>query len=575
MFTVLNRKNLIMIAIFLVGAAIVLRGKIQMNTGFTFREILYSFFGLILILNERKLSRYKIYPYFMTVIMTLLFYDAYRENFSATWYIIDDHKVAEFQLYLRSGSHGFLETLCMGTYNGFDALCTPGENSIRYHPTAQIVHFLKQVFFAENPLLWFIEKFTVIYISLLLTFYIISRFTGYAFALFFTVVVFSEKYFSHFFIMHMPSETYGVLCYAVCGYSVYRLMQETVSEREYKIQWILLGTFSLIGIGMKENLIVFIFPVLLMLILEISKKKINFLNITFSVLPVLLTLLVVYAVVSALSKSGQDIYARDTKAVTRLPMLLKALSMTEIHFYALFIILSFSASIRYIYRPIQNYGRNLFLFALLQGYNLLNFYFQFVFYNAEIPQHTRYDFPGMTVFPFFWVINLIYLTVLLRGVGNWKLYVTVFKAGVGAALLVLVIKNPFLHLKEASHNQKLKTNDFTEKLNKIITKAKEHPEWTVSLESYEFFDYEGIFSTNYFLKLYNVKNPVSLRTHSYKSGDGNDNLEKILSASLNQCSSLGCSDIKPRLPESEKNCYSVYFKADKGESNCEIITRIW
>lgn len=573
LFSALRIKLLIQTVLFLTGPAVVLHGKIQLNTGFTFREVLFIFFGLILILNEEKISRYRTYPFFMIILLTGLFYSAYKENFSATWYIVDDHKVAEFQLYLRSGSHGFLETLCKGTYNGMDALCTPSSAN-RYHPTAQIVHFLKQVFFAENPLLWFIEKFSVIYVSLLLVFYIISRFTGYAFALFFTAAVFSEKYFSHFFIMHMPSETYGVLCYAVCGYAAYRLMRENISEKEYKIQWVLLGIFSLIGIGMKENLIVFIFPPVLMLLMEFPKRKFNFLNVFFTAAAFLLTMLIVYSVVLTLSRSGQDVYARDTKAASRLPMLIKAVSMTEIHLYVFFIISAFSLSVRYVSSPIRNFSRNLVLFALIQLYNLLNFYFQFVFYNAEIPQDTRYDFPGMTVFPFFWVTNLIYIMYLLREAGGRKSFTDRFRMGITAALLILVLKNPFQHLKEASHNHRLRTNEFTERLKKAVDKSKEHPDRMISLESYHPLDYEPIFSTVYFLRMYGVKNPISLRVHRYLPGIGNDNLERMLSQSLHTCSKSGDCGIglQKVIPDSEKDCYSVYFKEEKGESNCEMIS---
>ncbi len=569
-----KNKTLFAIIFIVFGIIFIIKNKILLEANFKFSEVILFSIGVCLIFFENRLTRSKTYYLFIFTLLFALIYYSYKDCFSATWYIVDDHIMAEFQLFIKDRKKSFTEIFCKGTYGGIDAFCSPSD-TIRYHPAAQIVHFLKQIFFAENHLYWFIEKFLVVSSSILLVFYLVSRFFGISFSFFFTIVVFSQKYFSSFFVMHMPSENYGLLSYAICTLCAYKLLSNKLSVKKYYFYWILLGIFTLIGIGMKENLIVLIFPIWLVMAFDIYERKINFLNLFFSISSILLVVLIIYSVLVNLSKSGQDIYSRDTSPASRIPMLFLAIKTTKFYILSLVIIFAIAISGKFL-NILKNFSyRNLIIFSSIQIYNLTNYYFQFVFYNAEIPAENRYDFPGTTVFPFFWIINFYYLSCLVKEYYFINYFSLNFKKGITVGYLLLAILNPFNDLKIAAYNQKLKTNDFTNRLGEIIKKVKQNPEWVISFESYDPLDFEPLYSTNYFLRLYGVKNPISYRTNNFNLNN-ETGFRKMLASSLisctNQASCIGGA-IKA-LPKDYDKCYSVFFSSEVVKNNCEGILKI-
>ncbi len=539
------------------------------------KKALFFIIVFFLAIYENHFMKFSIYKISLGLILFFLVFNAYLPNFSSKWNIVDDHKVVEFQLYLREHPQISLkELICDATYGGFDAMC----NTIgpRYHPTAQLIIFLKQYFFGVNPLLWYTERFCTIIFSILISFYMFTKFLNPLVSFLITIYLFSEKYFSNFFVSHIPSENYALVSFCIILLMSFYILKNKKNNFKNDLAWFVLTIFSIIGIGTKENFIVLIGPIVIVFLVELYQKRIKFFQIFCLFLVVLFTFYITYVVLKFSSKAGIDVYGNTNNVSSRLNYLISGLNLIQVHLFFLSGICFFSLITIVLNKKIKVINKVFVLFFLIQSFLISNFIFQYIFYNGAIPLENRYDFPGKTSLTLFWIVDYIFIFYILR----LKLRNQFFRKNlrileiVITMVLLFLSSTPFNNLMALSLINKVRTNHFTNGLEQIVNIANENPSLNVSFESLSIYDYEPVVSTKQFFDYYRVKNNFSLRLHDYDKIKIENENQKILKTGLMEWSEKGGYVFKKPLPLNEKNCISVYFTDKNTVGNCEYKIRL-
>jgi hypothetical protein len=192
------------------------------------------------------------------------------------------------------------------------------------------------------------------------------------------------------------------------------------------------------------------------------------------------------------------------------------------------------------------------------------FVFNFLFYTGHIPASSRYDFPGILALP-------ALLILLLKSVGETA---GVFGFGVVArkttglvlAILLAVHTARARWILPSEAKEAVARNlAFDGGIQEARRMSREHPQWPIFVESFNYLDYELVQALGFFFIAHSINNPRYLVYVANPSGEPRDEFQSSLDQALTSQSTKGViergySPLADARPPHDGSCFRIVFR---------------
>ena len=418
---------------------------------------------------------------------------------SARWDLIDDHEIAHLV-----GPGGRLaltdipSTLLQETEVGLAGRAS------RFRPVYYALRLLECSAWGLEPSRWYLARQVLFAVTVFIALALAAQAVGVPAAVFCLAWVLAAPYWPDVWARLGPSESYAAFGLAVWGTGFtlfWRGPRRPDGGPARLAAGILLLGFVLAS-GAKENLLVLLLPMLLVLWTDVSAARPWRVRLWAGVLAILWALLVAGPLVARLATTGVDVYDQPVSFGARLAVVLRSMGApTPLHVAAV-VSLAVWIGARWLRSPRAASWRSLGSTLLIASLALLAFYVsQDVFYNGILPTGTRYDFPALLAWPLWLVVAVTAVRRLFPGralrLGAWAIF-----------LALLVTSAPGLaRNRSVAAGIAAATRAFTARLTALAEAGRRAPQQPIVITSHRAVDFEGVVSVPRFLEAYGVTNP--------------------------------------------------------------------
>jgi hypothetical protein len=465
-------------------------------------------------------------------------------NFSAKLGMIDDHEIAMFL-----GSDGKTKLSEIPSVIMTTEVGQWGTN-LRYRPSYYTLRVIETALWRDNATAWYASRYVILVASMVLGYMILSIYFPHIVAYLFIFCAMTIPFWQDMLTRLGPSEIYALPALLLF---IYGLIKD-------KIWLILIG--YLICVGGKENLLI-LFPFLVAWVINKRKELKPREWIIFAIMAAF-TMFIVGSILVATSRVGVDFYLNDISYGKRMLLTLQSIPtiIDNRHLFIpliLFALLSVFSNKKYFFL-----GISLLLAALSQ----------YVFYNNKLPTNTRYDFPGLLLFP---VFDLVIVKMMIEAASKYgwgKLFRIFCYAGLCLFMLAFAFRRGYFLIHTSAVKNVEKTTLFDNNLHKVETIAKENPDATLIYTSIHFADFEGTIAVSRYLTAMEVKNKMIIQyTREPKLDDTLGlQLESRMVASMNGEPQIDNSFERfVPLKELGKPCFTLSFYNAPALPECPVI----
>jgi hypothetical protein len=495
-----------------------------------------------------------------SIVLVMVLFGA---NLQAKWGPIDDHEIMSYLGIDQNVSITEIPALALSTEAG-----RPGE-TLRYRPIYQALRVTETATWGNNPQLWYAFRLLILISALFITLKLIKPVMGFVPASLLVVYLMTYQMWVDMFSRLGPSETYTVIGLALYALSIVRIASSAANNQPIAQKWILIWLLStVLCVGSKENYVLLAVPNVVLYGYLIFMKRVNvFITLAFGI-SLLWTVFVAGAFLTAISNTGTDVYGTATTVSSRLGVF--NLGLRHIH-SKLMVLAGAGLTVFAIWLYLSKYTdktvlKNTIIELLIIASCLAVFLSQFVFYNADWPNHSRYDFPGVLAIPTFFASLLLYLKYLLETFKVQPVIVRGLKYGVLAGVIFITVMRGFVAIQVKVSQNVERTQAYTANIERQAQTLQQNPNRVVVVESGNPWDYEPVFAQSIFLRGHGVTNTLHLRTHNYSAATVAPGIEQRLANELLAIQMNGGWNYEP-LPTSLTNCFSILLTA--AETECE------
>lgn len=486
---------------------------------------------------------------------SVIVFSLYGPLLNAKWGPIDDHEIMNYL-----GKNGKISVFDLPPLIKQSEASKPGL-TLRYRPVYQLLRLGESFVWGNNPQLWYLTRIIILIFSLSILWFLASYILGVAGAGIFSIYVLAFDYWKDIFTRLGPSETYAVLGLALYALAFSFLWRKKVLDsKQEKYWWIVFLIGAVLCIGSKENFVFMILPNTILFCRLFLLKKLNWWRIGYLTITTLFAGFVFKAVLVATSRLGHDVYDQSTSTGSRLITFIISLKTQQSKYLVLMSlgVASLFAYLKFVAKDKKMAQVTAYFFGILVFLWSL-FTFHFVFYNANFPSHSRYDFPGLLFVPSFFIAFFWYLGWFLKEIKVAESIQRGLKMGILVGLCGITVMKGFVGTQVAVMTTVNTTRAFTGRIEELAQKLRVHPDAVVVLESGNVWDYEPIYSNQIFLRAYKVTNPVTLRMVGYSPQTVEAGLEQRLAQTLLNLSQNGNENFLPlsKLDPSKQSCYSL------------------
>ena len=454
-------------------------------------------------------------------------------NLQAEWGPIDDHEImsalgTDGRLY----PHEAWQLWIQGETSH------PGVSK-RYRPLYYFFRYAETVVWGRNATGWYITRFLLAGAGLLLIWSAVKKIIGLLgggllIAYFLTFSLWGD------IISRLgPSEAYGLLGFGLVCWTLSQIIP-ALFIGQLHIDHLKLSTITFFGLGSilclgtKENYILLFLPLWIIYGLWAIRfnqlpSKIWHWGIVIFGISVVAQIAMFLAVWTASTLAGSDVYFNDTSAITRINSALSGFK----HIYAKQLLIMLVLVIESIfYWAIWKKATSLISVSLLTGFGIASSIFifisQFMFYNRDWPNHSRYDFPGVLLIAGAWVFFIAWVLMVLK---RYRLKTSVLlglRTGLLFGLLTMSVMNGYIDNRVKAERNRDTTKMFTARIKDLAQKLQSRNEKYVVLESKNVWDYEPLFAYALYLKAFAVKQSVGLTMRDLTPADVRPGIETEL-----------------------------------------------
>lgn len=506
----------------------------------------------------------------MLLSVTLFSYLLVGVNLNSKWWIIDDHEIMNTieDSYRLSPLNYFKfvagsETFMIG-------------KSPRYRPARYIIYFAETMMWGKNPFIWYLVRF-IIFISVLFScWYLVDKYVGLIMSGVFTIYLVTLDFWPDIVLRLGPSETYVILGVAIFCLSFYGLLK----ANQIYIYWlgIFFGTF--LAVGSKENMIFMVLPLILLYVNFVRNRiKISLLGKLSLMLSTLMIFLVAYSVAIVNHRTGHDIYQQSTVISGRIDIAQRGLILMLTDYKIILPILLISLLLLVIniaprLKSYSNKSEYSYWYVGLLISMLLTYLSQFIFYNGNWPQGNRYDFPGVLIPPFLWLMVYVFINNILGKYSN-KVVKYLFMFFCVSFIFFIIYNNKFVKLRTAAKKNVERTNFFTNSLQYFMTEVKNNNGCDIVFYPSDPWSYEPIVSVKRFLLASGINNNYYVKPNFCSDTFNGDQMQIYLKSIICEWSIYGSDKIiivEPLIKKSINNC-CLGFQSG-GDKDCKFYSDI-
>lgn len=412
--------------------------------------------------------------------------------------MIDDHEIAMFL-----GSDGKIKlseipSLLMTTEVG------QWGSNLRYRPSYYTMRIVESALWRDNANLWYGARYTILVLSMVLGFTILSIYFPQIISYFFVFYVMTMPFWPDILTRLGPSETYAMFTVLIF---VYGIIKNNLS---------LITIGYIISVGSKENLIVLL-PILYFWIFhKYLTKKLTRNEIIMTGILTIYTLFIAGSILVATGKSGSDFYKTDisyryriTRFVWDIPKIVMARHMIP---SLIIMIIAMGVTIRIWFLEgwrkllASKIAQQVFIMVII----LTIIASQFIFYINQLPSNMRYDFPVMPLFP---IVDLIAILITLELFKKHK-YFKVIKNTIFALMIVVfgfyIYHRGYTTIQTLSKTNASNTQYFERELKTASEIIKNNSDATIMFVSDRYFSFEPVVSVSRHLNSRKINNKYSL-----------------------------------------------------------------
>lgn len=484
---------------------------------------------------------------FSAIIVFLIFGKSLYTKFG----IIDDHEIFYFLgMNKRLPLNEFFSTIKLTEVGNFGSLP-------RYRPTYYFLRILECVLWGANSTYWYAFRLLILFVSVCIFWNLLSPHFGLVGGGILIAYTLTFSFWADVIGRLGPSENYIVLGLLIYIWGLRNVFRSGSTKLRYSIASLSIFIGAVLCIGSKENLVILIIPSAYVAYKALKLRRKFLLGSSLG--SILFALYVGVAVLLLVTRTGTDVYSNSVNPVTRLLAAVKSyhtllanplviLGILILLLCVLYLTLKSKTELR------RAYLKSLFWIAVL----FLVCFSQVVFYQGRWPDNTRYDFPGILYIPAA-IFVLFLLTEKICEYLRVKNHLFVSKTSFIIVLFLLIFSRGYSPIMSSIMNNINTTNDFQNKLGRIVSTVKSYPEYAIVLESGNVWDYEPIFSYQIYLRAYGVNNPIILRLHGYSPESFGQDLNKGLANTLINLSNNGSDLFLPlkSLNNFDNRCFSI------------------
>jgi hypothetical protein len=480
----------------------------------------------------------------------LVTYFLLGENLKGRLGLVDDHVILtilgpEGRLSLS----GWAEQLA--SHEEFGA---PPLNYTRYRPGYHLLLYTECLLWGAQPTLWFGARLVLFGLSAFLAWNLLWRWLGGLAGSLVLLALLTYGFWSDIWCRLGPAEIYAVFGTALYLTGLVGVLEGT-RARKVKAwprrlgHWAALVAGALIAMGSKENFLLIVPCTWALAVWVWWRGRADVFTLAGTLLVSAAGLFIGGVVAISLRHTEVDVYSQSVAPRDRLRVLarlgpqflhspeglalaLAAGGLTLLWAWALYRRRG-TPQFPQLLRVGKRGGLGLFVLALL-------FISQYVFYNGDWPNNTRYDFPGVLALPlgaalFGWMLLRILHALGVGPLGRRAAY-----AALLAALAAGVVYRGFEPIRTASKQYVAYTIRFNNQLDTIVARLAAEPARPVVFFSHHpLEDYEPVVSLRQFLRYRKVRNPIFLRLEGVRPDTLSTPLIKKLAAEMTDWSVKG------------------------------------
>jgi hypothetical protein len=472
----------------------------------------------------------------------------YGANLRARWSVFDDHEIMWF---MGSAEQLPFEHILPQL---FRTEVSPHSDLPRFRPAYYGLRLLETWAWGKHPAAWYAAHLSILCFFMITIWGLASTRMGYLAAGLLASSTVTLPFWSGIFSALGPGETYAVL-----GLALYFIGADMVCRHQHAAWgWCLLLFGTIIATGAKENMLLLALPLPFLLWRRFRRPGSKWLPILVVGIAMFWSGWIAFTLVSRLRVAGGDVYANPIGVRDRLlpilglgrnPAILGLLAAVAL-FWALW----------FVWRGRDVRLARASLTCLMWIAAFISLYAsQVVFYDGLWPTGTRYDFPGMLIWPGLLVIISWYILELSSRASQLALRVLLAAAipSLGVVALLCSLENASIAREVAARNVAA-TAGWTALIDRTARIAREHEDYALVIQSNDPADFEAVLSIPRFLTAYGAPNSAFLLWTPRRRGISNY---------------LGSmSDQLVRMSENGvPNLYMPLARLDAGDTRCILL----
>lgn len=464
----------------------------------------------------------------------------YGQTTKAQWGMIDDHEIVHFlgsdrAMHVREFWPRLMET----------EVGSPGKFP-RYRPAYYSLRLIETILWGDSVKLWYTARLVIAAVVFALTWLALIRWIGFGHGLLVMVWTFTYPYWADIFCRLGPSETYASLGLAICVYGVVQIAApHQPSFARAAIMWILVCLGVSIAAGSKENFLVIVPVVWVVGAVMWRRYKCRWFVIGGAAIVTSLSMLIVGAVIMAISRTGHDVYSGKVSLTDRLMLfgigrygLVRSCYWYMKRWQVIGCMICACAVLGVIIRrrTLPSYVFH----AGVMSMGLVLFYaMQYFFYSGGVPSGVRYDFPAMVVVPMFWATAGWMLGMAGDDLGGRAVGGCVRLCMSVVIATVVAMSGAACAIRQSAERTVHDTSRFVAQVTNVASILRASRGVPLTLLAAGSLDYEKVYSVERFLRYYGVTNDIYVEVAARMSGRMSRSLDAELAHELECLSESG------------------------------------
>jgi hypothetical protein len=391
----------------------------------------------------------------ISIIVAIAFF-SFGPGLDSSWGIIDDHEIMNFSpAYHPMGFSEIIPTLLTKTE------INPNSTDARFRPAFYFLRLIEtRIWSVKAPFLWYLTRIGIYIFFIIVIFYFFKRFNGRIVGGLLTLLIATFDFWSGILSRLGPAETYAILGLSLLLIGTLILNRKLNSN----FAWFLIMLGTVIAIGSKENMFVFLVPEVYLAVVFLRKPlKNNLFPFIMIALSIFWEVWIFTTVLLRIKANGSDYYGNSVGLIGRLSILVGFISqniLLDLIIGSLLIvgIIGFLITKNKILKP---HFANL-VFGTLGIVILISS--QQIFYSGLIWE--RYNFPYALYLPF--TISLVANFLQNLPFFTNKYFYPLFSLAIGMVMIIFFIHpSNIMLLRKNSYEYDSATHQFEATLHDI------------------------------------------------------------------------------------------------------------